>query len=258
MKLILRNLLRRKLRTVLTVGGIVIGVFALTVMGAMSEKLSLLVKGGEDYYGTKVLVVDGQSSAFFGGAPLTMDKRAELEKVDGVTYVSADVSLLLDDETGATFGTPAMIVSYDPAAEPYESFELNTATGRFITAEDRNKTVLGADLADTLKTDVGQTIKLRERDFEVVGILEKTLTAPDNTAIVSLADAQEFVHSTLPDAFKESLPSEKVVSSFAVYLDDIDQGEAVAERINDQVEGVKRTARPFSKSKSAKAWQFSI
>lgn len=245
MKLIIRNLLRRKLRTVLTVGGIVIGVFALTVMGAMSEKLSLLVRGGEDYYSTKVIVMDSQSSVLFGGAPLTTDKQPLLEQIDGVSYVSPEITLLLDEETGASFGMPSMITSYDPATDPYEAFELNVAEGRFLTSDDRGKAMLGSDLADTMKSQIGQTIQLRGKDFEVVGILEKTLTAPDNTAVVSLRDAQELVYATLPDAFKESLPAEKIVSSFAVYLDDIEQGEAIAEKINNEVEGVKAYGPSF-------------
>src|SRR3989339_722722 len=102
MRIILRNLMRRKLRTVLTIGGIMIGVFALTVMGAMSEKLNLLVKGGEDYYGTKVIVVDSQSSIMMGGAPLTIDKQADIQKVEGVEYASPTVGLLLDEETGVS------------------------------------------------------------------------------------------------------------------------------------------------------------
>ena len=38
-----RNLLRRKLRTALTVMGIMVGTLALTVMGSMLEKINLLV-----------------------------------------------------------------------------------------------------------------------------------------------------------------------------------------------------------------------
>lgn len=245
MKLIFRNLLRRKVRTVLTIGGIVIGVFALTVMGAMSEKLNKLVKGGEDYYGTKVLVVDGQSSAFFGGAPLIIDKRAEIEKVEGVKYVSPDVSLLLDQETGATFGAPAMIVSYSPEARPYESFKLKTTSGQMIQSTDRGKVVVGADLAETKGVTLGDTIKLRDRNFEIIGILEKTLTAPDSSAIVSLNDAQEILFATLPDAFKQTLKAESITSSFAVYLNDISMGEEVAKRINEQVGGVKAYGPSF-------------
>ncbi len=245
MKLILRNLLRRKVRTLLTIGGIVIGVFALTVMGAMSEKLNKLVKGGEDYYGTKVLVVDGQSSAFFGGAPLMIDKRGEIEKVEGVKYVSPDVSVLLDQEVGATFGSPAMVVAHNPEADPYESFKLSVTDGRMIESADRGKVVMGSDLAETKVVKLGDTIKLRDRDFEIVGILEKTLTAPDTSAIVSLTDAQELLYATLPDAFKQTLKANQITSSFAVYLNDIEQGEEIAKRINEQVAGVKAYGPSF-------------
>lgn len=247
MRQILRNLRRRKLRTVLTIGGIVIGVFALTVMGAMSEKLGRLVKGGEDYYGTKVLVVDGQSSAFYGGAPMTIEKRTEIAKVEGVKYVSPDVSMLLDQDTGMSFGMPSMIVSYDPESVPYESFETNVAAGRFVTADDRGKVMLGSDLVDTLKTDVGKTIKLRGKDFEVVGVLEKTLTAPDNSAMVSLYDAQLLSYETLPDTFKESIKPEAIVSDFAVYLNDPTKGEDIAKKIQDEVKGVKAYGPSFFK-----------
>lgn len=246
MRLILRNLLRRKLRTALTIGGIMIGVFALTVMGAMSEKLTQLVKGGEDYYGDKVTVTDSQAS-LFGGAPMNMDKRAELEKVDGVKFVSPGVGLLLSDDTTANFGTPQMITSDDAAARPYESFKMSTTKGRMIEDGDRGQVVLGSDLKKSLNADLGQTIKMRGQDFEVVGLLAATLTAPDNTAIVSLHDSQALLYETLPDAFKATIKPEALVSSFVVYLDDTTQGEQIAERINDQVDGVKATGPSYFK-----------
>lgn len=43
---ILRNLKRRKLRSALTISGIVIGIFALTTMGAMAEHFNALLSGG--------------------------------------------------------------------------------------------------------------------------------------------------------------------------------------------------------------------
>lgn len=247
MTLILRNLRRRKLRTLLTLGGIVIGVFALTVMGAMSQKLSKLVKGGEEYYSSKVLVVDAGAQVFFGGAPMTMDKRAKIETIDGVTYVSPNVSITLKEDSVGMFGPPAMIQSIDSGADPYESFKLKVTQGRMLTGEDRGKTVIGSDLVGQLGTELGQTIQLRDRDFEVVGILEKTLTAPDTIALVSLRDAQEIVHATLPEAFRQSLKPENLVSDFAVYLEDISKGEEIARRIADQVDGVKAYDPSFFK-----------
>jgi len=245
MLILLRNLLRRKLRTALTVGGIMIGVFALTVMGAMSEKLSLLVKGGEDYYKTKVIVLDSQSSAMMGGAPLTMDKQTAIQAVEGVVYASPNVAMMLDEDTSVSFGMPSMIVSHDQQAVQYETFKVKITKGRDLKADDRGRVVLGSDLVKTLKADVGQTIKLRGQDFEVIGIYDKTLTAPDNSAAVSLADAQELVYQSLPEAFKQSIQPEALVSEFHVYLEDPAQGEEIATKIQDQLEGVKAYGPSF-------------
>ena len=52
-------------------------------------------------------------------------------------------------------------------------------------------TVIGADLAERYDLRVGDTFTMRERDFEVIGVLERTLTFPDKIAYVPLRDAQE-------------------------------------------------------------------
>ena len=54
------------------------------------------------------------------------------------------------------------------------------ASGRALTPADEgaNVTVLGSDIARQHDTQVGDTITLRGESFEVVGILEPTLTAP--------------------------------------------------------------------------------
>jgi len=53
---ILRNMARRKLRSVLTISGIVIGILALTTMGAMAENFNALLDGGVKYYGGAIQV----------------------------------------------------------------------------------------------------------------------------------------------------------------------------------------------------------
>ena len=47
---IVRNLLRRKLRSSLTISGIVIGIVALTTMGALANNFNALLNGGVKYY----------------------------------------------------------------------------------------------------------------------------------------------------------------------------------------------------------------
>ena len=55
---ILRNVFKRKMRVILTISGITIGVFALVMMGSMAERINLMVSGGTRYYADKVIVTD--------------------------------------------------------------------------------------------------------------------------------------------------------------------------------------------------------
>ena len=76
---IFRNLARRKLRSVLTISGIVIGIFAFTTMGAMAEHFNALIDGGVKYFGSSIQVgaPDGQQ-----GSLLPLSKVDEVKKVD--------------------------------------------------------------------------------------------------------------------------------------------------------------------------------
>src|SRR5258708_12174928 len=78
---ILRNLTRRKLRNSLTVAGIMIGVLALTTMGAMAEKFNLLFDGGERFFSGHVVVNDPSLSGF-GPGLIQGARAAENEKID--------------------------------------------------------------------------------------------------------------------------------------------------------------------------------
>lgn len=121
---ILRNVFKRKLRVTLTIVGITIGVLALVVMGSMAEKINLLVAGGTEYFKDKVIVQQEGSSMFMSTA-FQYSKGEELGAVPGVAGVTASVDMLLDSETGASFGMPAMISGNDMAGEEFEGFELN-------------------------------------------------------------------------------------------------------------------------------------
>src|SRR5512136_2872101 len=70
----LRNVFRRKLRVLLTIFGITIGVLALVVMGSMAEKMNLLVSGGTKYYSDKVIVAAAGSASMFSSSVLSVGK----------------------------------------------------------------------------------------------------------------------------------------------------------------------------------------
>ena len=82
---VFRNLWRRKLRAVLTIGGIVMGIFALTTMGSMAEHFNLLIDGGITYYSDSIQIADDQSAgSIMGGGYMALSTIDQIRGVDGV------------------------------------------------------------------------------------------------------------------------------------------------------------------------------
>lgn len=232
----LRNVFRRKLRAFLTIFGITIGVLALVVMGALAEKLQLLVDGGVDYYGDKVMVQGKSALGGFATEPLSIDLIEEIERVQGVTRVSAQVMALLDTEpSSVNFGVPANIQAEDDRARGLEEFTLNVIDGRELDNEsDNGKVVIGSDLVTQLDAKVGEDVEIRGDDYEVVGILERTLTAPDKSVLMTMADAQAILVSDLPEALRTQVEADNLATSFAVYLEDDRDPDKMADIIAEE------------------------
>lgn len=237
---VLKSIFRRKVRALLTISGIAIGIFALVVMGSMAEKLNRLVSGGVEYYGTRITVQDAKAQfGFFGTNPISISKIDEIEKVDGVKSAYASISMLLEEVEAVNFGMPPMIGGGDPRQDKDEPFKISYSKGRAIREGDHRKVVIGQDLLRELKVDVGDEIKLRDEKFEVVGIIEKTFTAPDNMAIVNLPDAQELFLGDIPAAYRAKVKKEDLATSIEVFVKEGVDPNFVVEKINGSVSDVK-------------------
>src|SRR5687767_8164689 len=116
---------RRKTRTILTIFGITIGIFAFTVMGSMAERISLLVSGGTKYFSDKVTVTDENTSLVGLPTPMNKNKGEEISKIEGVTAVAGSIYAPLSENMDAvSFGPPPSISATDFIAQKYESFEI--------------------------------------------------------------------------------------------------------------------------------------
>src|SRR6202022_1016103 len=111
---IVRNVTRHKLRSFLTIAGIVIGVLALTTMGAMAENFNALLDGGVKYFGSSIQVgpPDGQSAAL-----LPSSKVDEIKKVDGVAAAFPTYSFQAKPGAAPSFRVcvPDANIAADPA-----------------------------------------------------------------------------------------------------------------------------------------------
>jgi putative ABC transport system permease protein len=241
---LLRNLGRRKVRTTLTILGITIGIWALVVFGSMANKIDALVAGGSTYYADKLTVSDA-AGAFggFASAPMSLSIADRLRELDGVYAVAPEVMLLMDDRQDGTasMSVPPMIGAGIPGADRgRESFKLTTADGRLITAQDDGShvVVLGSDIARRHAKHVGDSIDLRGESFTVIGILEPTLTAPDQEAIVPFRTAQQMLVKSLPPLIGRGVSATEVASAMVVYPSPGVDPEALATEIKAAIPDV--------------------
>ena len=249
---ILRNIARRKLRSALTISGIVIGVLALTTMGALAENFNALLDGGVKYFSSNVQVgpPDGQSASL-----LPISKIDEVKQVQGVS--TAFPSYTFTAKPGAvqavSFGFPDLIIAGDPAENDWAALKTTIAQGHQIDPNSSGQVVLGSTIDKEFKKKVGDTIDLPVKPsdakpdfvnhtFTVVGILNPTLTAPDTFAYINTADGQMLLKDSLPSAIRGQVDVSQITEAIDVYgkpgssISDLD---GIADRINAQVTGVK-------------------
>lgn len=214
--MIANNLLRRKTRTLLTVAGIAIGVAAIVALGALSEGFaegySALGSGsGADLLVAQAESVDIAFSAVDEEVGTTLANLSGVEQVAKMVYTFA-----------ATDRAPYFIVfGYEPNGFAIQHFKI--VAGEALTEQAARHggrpLILGRAVADDLDKDVGDTFRLYEATYRVVGIYETGAPIEDGAAVVPLSDAQ--VLSKHPHQ----------VNAFLVKLRDVRDAERVRQRI---------------------------
>ncbi|MBP1694631.1 MAG: transporter permease [Chloroflexi bacterium] len=189
--MILRNLLRRKTRTLLTMFGIGIGVAAIIVLGVMVDGLQ--AGYGSMLAGSKADLVLSQPDSFdisYSSVDETIGK--ELAVMPEVSAISGMLQGWTQTESEPfffVFGYPTDSFALDHfqmlAGQRIDSREARGGTGKPV--------MLGSAAAEVLKKSVGDSLRLTGSLFRVVGIYETGDAFEDSAAVANLADAQELV-----------------------------------------------------------------
>jgi putative ABC transport system permease protein len=186
--LVLRNLFRQRVRTLLTVLGISIGITTVVALGAVTSGLKTtmgeLVRGG----GADFMVAQA------GASDLTFSVVSETDvaALGARPGVARSTGMLLEvADVGAN--PYFLIFGYDRAGVAAERLPL--VSGRLVRAPD--EVLLGVDAADGLSARPGDTVELERRDFRVVGVYRTGDKLRDSGAIALLATVQQL--ATRPD-----------------------------------------------------------
>ena len=178
----LSTLRSNRLRSLLTMLGIVIGNASVITLVGVGRGAQNLAEGQLSNLGANVLfVVPGSNDTRRQGIdfPKTLvleDAVAIGEQVPSVKRVAPQITLSGVVQAGG-LSSSTSILGVTPEFLPVRQFEI--AQGRFFTASDlngaRNVTVVGPDLGTKMfpgKAPVGRQLRIRNQLFEVIGVLE--------------------------------------------------------------------------------------
>jgi putative ABC transport system permease protein len=241
----LRDVRRRPVRSSLTVGGIAIGVAALVLLGALSEKLSRLVAGGRDFATGQITVSGagtGAVSGMTGGGLLAGEQLQTLAQIPGVAHASPIVVFPVTDTPAALpFSLAPMVFGVDVEAllQNRRSTPPRVHRGRLVPDPAADEVVLGSEVTRYFATDLGQTVTVRGRSFRVAGILEPTLSGPDSFVFMPFPTAQRLLIDSEPLLRRMVMvPGTKILpiaTAAAVFWVEGEDPEAVAARIRERL-----------------------
>jgi len=182
-KMAIDGMVSNKLRTLLTLLGIIIGVGAVIAMVSLGFGVKKQIKDNISRLGSNLLIVQSGGRTATGariqagsGARLTYDDAKAIEKnVDGIKYVAPIVSrgyqLVVGNQnwtTNVTGSTPNLIDIRD-----YSIADGRNMTEHDMSGKDR-VCVIGKTIVDNLFPEgdpVGKTIRINLAPFKVVGVL---------------------------------------------------------------------------------------
>jgi putative ABC transport system permease protein len=179
-----RNLFRRRTRTLLTMVGIGISVAVIVALEGIANgfvaQMEIMLGGGyADLMAVEADISDMEYSS--------IDERVgrKLVTVPGVKYVSGIVFGFLADPQM----TYLIVLGYHPGEHAIRQF--NIVEGEGLSAN--RQIILGKTAAETFDKKVGQTIKILDSNFRIVGIYETGTGFLDISGVISLREAQKLL-----------------------------------------------------------------
>jgi ABC-type antimicrobial peptide transport system permease subunit len=187
----IKNLLRRKIRTLLTVLGIAIGVAAIIGLGALANGL----KAG---YGS---MIKGSKADLVLSQPNAMDiSYSTVDEELGKKLLEApevsEVSAMLQGFTEAENQPFFFVFGYPTNSFIMPRFQIISGAGldsRQAATAHGKPVMLGSAAAEVLKKSVGDTLRLTGSIYRIIGIYQTGDAFEDSGAVMNLKDAQELL-----------------------------------------------------------------
>jgi putative ABC transport system permease protein len=217
-KIAFKNILTNKLRSFLTMLGIIIGISAVIALVSLGQGASQSVSN--DISGLGTTMVSVSLSGNTEEEVMTYDDIMEFEELSEVEAVSPTVSGSGSVTYGTTSSDSVTIEGVTPAFEKVE--ESSVRSGRFILdidQDNRNKVVLlGSNVATELfgfTNPIDKDVKIDGTTFKVVGVLaeqgDELQGSVDDKVLIPFPTAQRFLGQTVVTSADIKMTSEETV-----------------------------------------------
>jgi putative ABC transport system permease protein len=244
-RMAVKSILSSKMRSFLTMLGIIIGIFSVIVLIAMGEGTKKDISDSISSMGTNLITINLTGNR---DRKITTEEINNLKEQAGIE----DIAPIITSSVTAKVGNRSMQTSLEGSDVGYTTIRnINVQEGRFISDEDisgRLKVaVIGVDIVDQIfekNEAVGKTITLNGTNFTVIGVLESKgtsmLGSNDNKIIIPITTAQRFLRNTVIRTFYVQATSPEMVdiaqAQLELFLTRKTNGESNAYRVLNQTE----------------------
>ena len=235
----LSSILSNKMRSFLTMLGIVIGIMAIVVLVSMVTSATNSIMGSLNSLGADKLTVTVLGQV---GRPLTLNEISAFpQKYSSIGYVAPTARQSATAKTSKKSAS-ATIMGTTPSYQQTENLSLQV--GRFLKSPDIDNNSAVAVIGPTLANDlfstvdvVGKTFFVGGRSFTVIGVLESAgqslLGTTDNMAII-------------PYTLAERMFTIRGVTSFTVKATDSSTVDMAQANLNEELIDHFKSDKQFS------------
>ena len=241
------GVITHKLRSFLTILGIVIGVAAVIALMSVGRGTTASILENIESIGSDLITISPGSFTFGGvrgGASQTLtieDSEAISKQINNIEAMAPTYSSGLQVVAGGE-NTNASVTGTTPEYQVVNKLEL--ASGAFFSAQDYQRgskvAVIGSEIADTLfgNTDpIGQQMRMGTIIVRVIGVLESSegsimmMGSTNNAIYIPLTAMQQTISQP------RTAQGDRIVSSISLIVDD----EEHSEQVVDDITGLLRT-----------------
>jgi ABC-type antimicrobial peptide transport system permease subunit len=208
----LRDVLRQPIRTLLTVVGIGIAMMSIVLLGAMSDGVMDAMLGMAGGTGAHLVGIETDASV-----DLSKIDEGAVRRIASYPGVRAAEGFL----TGyTTVGDLPFFIVFGYQARGLSIQDFRLVEGQPLTTN--RQMLLGRVAAENLDKGVGQTLRIFDKAFKIVGIYETGVPFEDGGSVITLRDAQGLFGQP------------HKVSFMSVWLDDPERARAVADELEER------------------------